>query len=283
MSDPVVLLSTGDVVGPAGGVTDNSMVLFDGTSGKKVKGNNAVVTAQGLALLDDVDAAANRATIGLNLVNNTSDLAKPISIPQQTALDFKADTALFTGAVSYFARATAPTGWLKANGAAISRTAYGALFAAIGTTFGAGDGSTTFNLPDLRGEFLRGVDDARGVDSGRAFGSWQDSDNRSHAHTASSGEYGHAHTWGGTTSNSGAHTHTQTHYWTSSDSNGTNPRSASNASNANAIATSWAGDHTHTVSGTTSWDSHTHTVYVNAAGGTEARPRNLALLTCIKY
>ena len=65
MSDPVVLLSTGDVVGPAGGVTNNSMVLFDGTSGKKVKGNNAVVTAAGLALLDDVDAAAQRTTLQL--------------------------------------------------------------------------------------------------------------------------------------------------------------------------------------------------------------------------
>lgn len=65
MSDPVVLLSTGDVVGPAGGVTDSSMVLFSGTSGKLIKGNNAVVTAAGLALLDDVNAAAQRVTLGL--------------------------------------------------------------------------------------------------------------------------------------------------------------------------------------------------------------------------
>ena len=65
MSDPVVLLSTGDVVGPAGGVTDNSMVLFSGTSGKLIKGNNAVVTAAGLAILDDVNAAAQRTTLGL--------------------------------------------------------------------------------------------------------------------------------------------------------------------------------------------------------------------------
>ena len=78
-----------------------------------------------------------------------------------------------SGAVAHFAMNTAPTGWLKANGAAISRTTYAALFAAIGTTFGSGDGSTTFNLPDLRGEFLRGWDDSRGVDSGRAFGSAQ--------------------------------------------------------------------------------------------------------------
>ncbi|HFC8531564.1 TPA: phage tail protein [Neisseria lactamica] len=78
-----------------------------------------------------------------------------------------------SGAVMYFARTTAPDGWLKANGAAVSRTAYAALFAAIGTTYGTGDGRTTFNLPDLRGEFIRGWDDGRGIDSGRTLGSAQ--------------------------------------------------------------------------------------------------------------
>jgi len=78
-----------------------------------------------------------------------------------------------SGTVLYVAMNTAPTGYLKANGAAVSRTTYANLFAAIGTTFGAGDGSTTFALPDLRGEFPRGWDDGRGVDSGRAFGSAQ--------------------------------------------------------------------------------------------------------------
>lgn len=77
------------------------------------------------------------------------------------------------GAVEYFAMPIAPSGWLKANGAAVSRTTYADLFAAIGTTFGAGDGVNTFGLPDLRGEFLRGHDDGRGVDSGRIFGGAQ--------------------------------------------------------------------------------------------------------------
>lgn len=78
-----------------------------------------------------------------------------------------------SGAVMYFAGQTAPTGWLKANGAAVSRTLYAALFQAVGTTYGAGDGRTTFNLPDLRGEFIRGWDDGRGIDSGRTLGSVQ--------------------------------------------------------------------------------------------------------------
>jgi phage-related tail fiber protein len=77
------------------------------------------------------------------------------------------------GTVIHVAKSSAPTGFLKANGAAVSRTTYAALFAAVGTTFGAGDGSTTFVLPDLRGEFIRGLDDGRGVDSGRTLGSAQ--------------------------------------------------------------------------------------------------------------
>lgn len=86
------------------------------------------------------------------------------------------------GLVASFARQTAPTGWLKANGAAVSRTTYADLFAAIGTTFGAGDGVNTFNIPDLRGEFIRCWDDARGIDASRSFGSWQDSAVGEHNH-----------------------------------------------------------------------------------------------------
>ena len=77
------------------------------------------------------------------------------------------------GEVAYFARTTPPSVWLKANGAAVSRTTYAALFAAIGTTFGAGDGRTTFNLPDLRGEFIRGLDDGRNIDRERRLGTAQ--------------------------------------------------------------------------------------------------------------
>ncbi|WP_233201081.1 tail fiber protein [Chromobacterium alticapitis] len=76
-----------------------------------------------------------------------------------------------TGQVAFFAMATPPDGWLPANGTTISRSTFASLFAAIGTTYGAGDGTTTFNLPDLRGEFVRGWD--ANVDQGRVFGSKQ--------------------------------------------------------------------------------------------------------------
>ena len=68
------------------------------------------------------------------------------------------------GTVISFAGSTAPEGWMLCDGAAISRTQYAALFAAIGTLWGNGNGSTTFNLPDLEGRFLRGADNGAAVD-----------------------------------------------------------------------------------------------------------------------
>ena len=142
-----------------------------------------------------------------------------------------------TGAFMFFAMNTAPTGWLKANGAAISRTTYSALFDAIGTTFGAGDGSTTFNLPDMRGEFPRGWDDGRGVDSGRAFGSNQGDDFRSHSHSHN------AQRWFGTRA---------------------------------------TGSFTSNIIGIDVTIGHRN-ASISSNGGSETRPRNIALLACIKF
>lgn len=77
------------------------------------------------------------------------------------------------GTVNASASTKVPDGWLKCDGAEISRTEYADLFDSIGATFGEGDKTTTFNLPDLRGEFIRGVDDGRGVDTDRVMGSEQ--------------------------------------------------------------------------------------------------------------
>lgn len=78
-----------------------------------------------------------------------------------------------TGSIIAYAADTSPEGWLECNGATLSRNAYSKLFSVIGTVFGAGDGLTTFKLPDFRGEFLRGWSHGRSVDSGRQFGSIQ--------------------------------------------------------------------------------------------------------------
>lgn len=75
-----------------------------------------------------------------------------------------------------------PAGYLIEDGAEVGRVAYATLFAAIGTTYGPGDGATTFNLPDSRGEFWRGLDLGRGVDAGRVLGSWQGDSLKDHSH-----------------------------------------------------------------------------------------------------
>ena len=77
------------------------------------------------------------------------------------------------GTVNYFANITAPNGFLECNGQAVNRTTYAELFSAIVTLYGVGDGSTTFNVPDLRGEFIRGWDNGRGADATRAIATWQ--------------------------------------------------------------------------------------------------------------
>ena len=88
------------------------------------------------------------------------------------------------GTILYLATANIPTGYklIKANGAAISREVYADLFSVIGTTYGVGDGVLTFNVPDGRAEFPRGLDDGRGIDTGRAIGSKQTQQVLKHKH-----------------------------------------------------------------------------------------------------
>ncbi|WNI36452.1 phage tail protein [Chryseobacterium sp. SG20098] len=93
------------------------------------------------------------------------------------------------GSITAFSYASVPSSYLVCDGSAVSRATYSALFAKIGTTYGSGDGSTTFNLPDLRGEFIRGLDLGRGVDTGRALGTSQTDDFKSHKHDIQT-EYG---------------------------------------------------------------------------------------------
>ena len=97
------------------------------------------------------------------------------------------------GSVFTFATTTVPSGYLECNGAAVSRSTYASLFSSISTTWGAGDGSSTFNLPDLRGQFVRGWDNSAGVDSGRSFASSQSDQNKAHNHSVT--DPGHTHSW----------------------------------------------------------------------------------------
>ena len=98
-------------------------------------------------------------------------------------LSFATPDSVPTGCVFCRAAASVPAGYLECNGAAVSRSTYSGLFSVIGTTYGSGNGSSTFNLPDLRGEFVRGFDHGRGVDSGRSINNPQGSANQSHNHS----------------------------------------------------------------------------------------------------
>jgi microcystin-dependent protein len=87
------------------------------------------------------------------------------------------------GAVMPFAMNSDPSGWIHCDGAAVSRTiTYAALFAAIGTTYGAGNGSTTFNLPDLRGYFVRGFGTNGDGTASDTFGAKQADEFKAHTH-----------------------------------------------------------------------------------------------------
>lgn len=143
-----------------------------------------------------------------------------------------------SGTIAYFAGSAAPQGWLKANGAVISRTTYANLFQAIGTTYGSGDGRSTFSLPDLRGEFIRGFDDGRNVDAGRALGSAQSDAIQEHGHALPSNAAFLTYSGGSTIGHGGGNTK---NLHNPAIGNPTNARTAS-----------------------------------------ETRPRNIALLACIK-
>jgi len=183
------------------------------------------------------------------------------------------------GALIPFMTSTAPTGYLKCNGAAVSRIAYSDLFAAIGTVGGAGDGVSTFNLPDSQNEFLRGASPDRNV------GAKEADSLRSHGHSASSGSAGlHAHS--GKATNAGYHAH-QSKVITGENQDSGNHIRANDIGNAalrlgSVNNISPAGEHEHPLT-INSAGEHAHPVTVSPSGGAETRPRSLTVLYCIKY
>lgn len=165
--------------GTAGGANTLSAAAYAATA---VRGTGYVA---GLADAQHINTALRQASVGVaGLAKFATDYGSldclddgsptNFATAVKSAIDALLQVVAPTGLLMAFAASTAPTGWLEANGAAVSRTTYAALFAVIGTTYGTGDGSTTFNLPDARGRVFRGWDHGAGRDPGRAFGSAQD-------------------------------------------------------------------------------------------------------------
>jgi microcystin-dependent protein len=198
-------------------------------------------------MLSNLSMNGNKIT-GVAPGENPTDVA--------TVAQLTSGTSTPIGAVIDFWGTTLPTGFLLCAGQEVSRSEYASLFAVIGTNAGAGNGSTTFNLPDYRGRASAGKDDMGGTAASRlttagsgVAGSTLGAAGGAQTVTLTEAQMpAHTHAFSGTTSSNGAHTHTVT------ASDGTfEPGGGFSGSTPNITTTSTSsnGAHTHTVSGTT--------------------------------
>jgi microcystin-dependent protein len=150
----------------------------------------------------DVIVPASASTAGLlkQLSGNTTDFVDGTNACQNLKTAIAQIGAAPTGSIMDFAGSTAPAGWLLCDGTAVSRTTYAALFAVLSTTYGTGDGSTTFNLPDCRGRSSIGVGAGAGL-TNRVLNARGGEENHplstaelaSHSHSIAAGQFNHSH------------------------------------------------------------------------------------------
>ena len=195
-----------------------------------------------------VDGNASETIDGATTVALTQQYQTAEIISDGTGWHSVGPTSIFMpGMVSPYAGSTAPAGWLACDGSAVSRTTYRGLFEAISTTWGVGDGSTTFNVPDFRGRALIGSGTGSGL-TARTLGT-QNIGEEAHVQTSSE-LVSHTHT--ATTSTDGAHTHTSgTDYFVTQTGGagiisgggafGAQSATASNGSHNHSLTTSSAG------------------------------------------
>jgi microcystin-dependent protein len=257
--------------------TPDELKVYDGAAFVRVDPLGITDTAAAAKYLQITNAASTYLTLaGGTLTGNLTLTGNPTTTNMASNKGY-VDTQIAAipavtdqtpaGTVIYTARSTPPTGYVKANGAAINRITFSVLFAAIGTTYGVGDESTTFNVPDLRGEFIRGLSDGSTVDSGRTLGSNQSDQNLSHNHGVTDPSHHHPITDPGH-----AHGFTAAKDIGGDTDDGGGPDQRSTTQN---LATDPA------VTGISIVGNYTG-ISIQNDGGTEARPRNVALLACIK-
>jgi microcystin-dependent protein len=245
----------------------SGLTLRDGKALRlRDSGNSNYISLAAPALTSDV---------ALTLPNSDGNSGDMLQTNGSGVLTWQAVQGVPSGSVFCHASTTLPTGYLECNGASVSRSTYADLFAAIGTTWGSVSG-THFNLPDLRGEFIRGFDNSRGVDNGRSFASSQLSQYGQHDHGGSvSGNTGNdSHTHTTKLDNNRVFGYTQT---------GTNTDGETSPYGNPGNIPGWS------ISGKlTSSDTHNHSVSLSIAnaGGTEnsseTRPRNISMIYIIK-
>lgn len=202
-------------------VVDAKDIIFqqrDGTEVARIEDNGTfnVVTAK-LA----INATAVTSTAAeLNLLDGDTSVGSSITvadadgvvvndggtmktIPASDIKTYASGNSLVpSGALMPFAGASAPTGFLLCDGSAVSRSTYATLFSAVSTTYGSGDGSSTFNLPDLRGRVIAGQDDMGGASANRL------TDQTGGVNGDTLGDTGGSETHTLTTAQLAAHTHT---------------------------------------------------------------------------
>lgn len=143
-----------------------------------LKGAAGSVSAPSISFASDADSGMYRigadnigiAVGGVKIVDVASTGATVAGAIDATVIKQGSYRLVPAGVLAPYAGASAPDGWLLCYGQAVSRTTYADLFTAISTTYGAGDSSTTFNLPDLRGRVVAGQDDMGGSSANRLTG-----------------------------------------------------------------------------------------------------------------
>jgi Phage Tail Collar Domain len=172
-NDKLRVTGTGDVIIETSNSTNNGIGLWPGAI-NTIYSSSDLTIRTGVVSLNGKSAPTggnNSVTItSSGQVNVSEDASSGNGLTRLSQIQALLAQVAPPGMVSAFASSVASDGWLYCDGRTVSRTVYAALFAKIGTLYGVGDGSTTFNLPDYRGEFLRGFSDSRAnVDVGRVF------------------------------------------------------------------------------------------------------------------